>query len=159
MPIDHFGLRDAKDICLAPYIAQEQDRDAARRAADAVEARRSSGVAWSGLGAQPSRPPRRAEEIRAAAEAALERAAAFAKSPRGRFLLNLRALDHLGYAAHAERARAAFARGFADPDRPACPSEIGVALAVLTRLDRPEARTACLALAELLTEALRLAAE
>ena len=90
---------------------------------------------------------------------AARRAAAFTDSPRGRFLLSLRALDQLGYTAHAERARAAFARGFADPDRPACPSEIGAALSVLARLERPEARTACLALADLLTDALKLAAE
>lgn len=159
MPIDRFSLQDAKDICLAPYLAREADRDAARRADDEAEARRGAGVAWSGLGAGPSRPPRSAAEVRAAAEAALKRAAAFAASPRGRFLTNLRALDDLGYAAHAERARAAFARGFADPDRPACASEIGAALSALARIDRPEARTACLALADLLTETLKLAAE
>lgn len=159
MPTDRFSLQDAKDICLTPYVAREHSRDAARRAGDAAEARRSAGVAWSGLGAHPSRPPRTADEIRAAAEAALRRAAAFTDSPRGRFLLSLRALDQLGYTAHAERARAAFARGFADPDRPACPSEIGAALSVLARLERPEARTACLALADLLTDALKLAAE
>jgi hypothetical protein len=159
MPTDRFSLHDAQDICLAPYLDQEHRRDTARRADHAADARRSAGVAWSGLGAQPSRPPRSAQEIRASAEAALHRAAAFAASPRGRFLLNLRTLDQLGYATHAERARAAFARGFADPDRPASPSEIGVALAVLARLDPPEARAACLALAELLTNALKLAAE
>lgn len=159
MPNDRFTLHDAADICLAPYLAREAERDSARGAGDAAEARRSGGVAWSGLGARPSRPPRSAGEVRAAAEAALRRAAAFAESPRGRFLLNLRALDDLGFSAHAERARAAFARGFADPDRPACAAEIGAALAALTRIDRPEARTACLALTELLTETLRLAAE
>lgn len=159
MPDNRFSLHDAKDICLAPYLAQERRCEAARRADDAAEARRSAGVAWSGLGAQPSRGPRTPQEIRAAAEAALHRAAAFADSPRGRFLFNLRSLDQLGYTAHAERARAAFARGFADPARPACPSEIGVALSVLARLAPPQARTACLALAELLTDALKLAAE
>lgn len=159
MPIDRFRLHDAKDICLAPYAAQERRRDAARQASDVAEARRTAGVAWSGLGAQPSRPPRRHEEIRAAAEAALQRATAFAHSPRGRFLLGLRALDHLGYAAQAECARAAFARGFANPDRPACPAEIGAALTALARIDQVEARTACLALADLLTETLKLAAE
>jgi hypothetical protein len=159
MPIDRFSLHDAQDICLAPYISRERDRESVRRANDETEARRGAGVAWSGLGAQPSRPPRTADEVRTAAEAALKRAAAFAESPRGRFLLNLRELDHLGYAAQAECARAAFARGFADPDRPACPSEIAVALSLLARLERPEARTACLALAELLTDTLRLAAE
>lgn len=157
--MDRFSLHDAKDICLAPYLAQEQRREAARQADDDAEARRYAGVAWSGLGTQPTRAPRTPQEIRAAAESALARAAAFAESPRGRFLLNLRILDQLGYAAHAERARAAFARGFADPERPACPSEIGAALAVLARLDPPEAREACLALAELLTDALKLAAE
>jgi len=159
MTIERFDLHDAQDICLAPFVAREGKHEAAWRADVAGEARRSSGVSWSGLGAEPSRRPRSAAEIRAAAEAALQRATAFADSPRGRFLLNLRTLDHLGYAAHAERARAAFARGFTDPDRPASASEIGVALTALARLDRPEARTACLALAELLTDTLRLAAE
>jgi hypothetical protein len=159
MPSDHFSLLDAKDICLSPYLAQERGREAARQASDAAEAGRSAGVAWSGLGVLPSRAARTADEIRAAAEAALHRAAAFAESARGRFLLSLRALDQLGYTADAERARAAFARGFANPDRLACPSEIGVALTVLARLDQPAARAACLALAELLTDALKLAAE
>ena len=159
MSTDRFSLRDATDICLTPYLAQEHRREAARRVSDATDAARGRGVAWSALGAQPSRPARTPEQIRAAAEAALHRAAAFAESPRGRFLFSLRALDDLGYAAHAERARAAFARGFADPDRAACPSEIGAALTVLARLERREARTACLALAELLTDALQLAAE
>src|SRR5690349_16710498 len=159
MSINRFSLHDAKDICLTPYLEEERLREAVRRGCDAAEAGRGAGVTWSGLGASPSRPPRTAGQIRSAAEAALERATAFAKSPRGRFLLGLRALDQLGYAAHAEQARAAFARGFADPDRPACPSEIGVALSVLARIERPEARSACLALAELLTDSLKLAAE
>lgn len=159
MPIDRFTLQDAADICLAPYLTREVQREAVRMAEGESERRQTSGVAWSGLGAKPSRPPRSPGEVRAAAEAALQRATAFAESPRGRFLLNLRALDDLGYAAQAERARAAFARGFADPDRAACPSEVGAALAVLTRIDQPQARIACLALTELLTQALRLAAE
>lgn len=159
MPIDRFTLHEAQDICLAPYLARETDREAAVRADGEAQALHSAGVAWSGLGAGPSRPPRTSAEIRAAAEAALQRAAIFAQSPRGRFLSSLRALDDLGYAVHAERARTAFARGFADPDRPACASEIGIALSALARVDRPQARTACLALADLLTETLRLAAE
>jgi hypothetical protein len=154
-----FGIEDAREICLAPYLDAAQGREAARHAQAHTEAERAGGVAWSGLSATPSRSPRTAAEIRADAEGALARATAFAESPRGRFLLGLRALDQLGYAAQAETARAAFARGFADPDRPACPAEIGAALTVLARLEPAAARSACLALAELLSGSLAVAAE
>src|SRR5689334_21028275 len=100
-----FSLAEAQEICVAPYLATEQRRESARQAAAAAEARRTAGVGWSGLGASPSRAPRSAAEIRADAEAALARAMAFAESPRGRFLLGVRALDQLGYAAQAEKAR------------------------------------------------------
>ncbi|CAN7415096.1 hypothetical protein LJR225_002658 [Phenylobacterium sp. LjRoot225] len=159
MTSGRFSFGDASEICIAPYAAQEQGRDAARQAADRAEAHRCAGVAWSGLGAAPPRPPRTSEAIRAAAEAALARAETFAQSPRGQFLHSLQALQQQGYAAPAETARAAFARGFADPDRPACPAEIGAALAALGRLDQPESRRACLALTELLMGEMRLAAE
>lgn len=153
-----FRLRDAHDI-LSPYLQREEQRDTARAVDAAREAGRCAGVAWSGLGAPPARPPRSPEEVRAAAETALARAGRFAASPRGRFLAGLRALERLGLGADCETARAAFARGFADPDRPARPAEIGAALAVLTRLERPEARNACLALVELLSSELKVAAE
>jgi hypothetical protein len=159
MPESPFSLKDAREICLAPYLDDARRREAARQADTRAEAERASGVSWSGLGARPSRPPRTADEIRADAEAALARATAFAESPRGRFLLAVRALEQLGYAAQAEAARAAFARGFADPDRPACPAAIGAALTTLARIAQPDARQACLALAELLSGSLGLAAE
>jgi hypothetical protein len=159
LPDTRFSLDHARDICLAPYVARERRLEAARASGAREEARRSAGVSWSGLGAEPSRAPRGPDEIRAAAEAALARAADFATSPRGRFLLALRALENRGYAAQAEAARAAFARGFADPDRPACPAEIGVGLAALARIATSDARSACLALADLLNGALALAAE
>jgi hypothetical protein len=153
-----FSLTDAHEICLAPYLIEAERCEAVRAARARAEAQRDGGVAWAGLGEAPSRPPRTRAEIRADAEAALARAAAFAESARGRFLLALRALDQLGYATQAEKARAAFARGFADPHRPACPAEIGAALTTLARIDQPAARTACLALAELLGESLKIAA-
>jgi hypothetical protein len=156
MPKPPFSLDEVRGICIEPYLQAAQDQEAARRADAQAEARRSGGVAWSGIGAGP---PRSAAQVRADAEAALARAAAFAESPRGRFLLGVRVLDQLGFVAHAEKARAAFARGFVDPDRPACPAEIGAALHALARIDEPHARTACLALAELLSGSLRLAAE
>jgi hypothetical protein len=159
LPESPFSLAEARDICIAPYLAREQRREAVGAAQAEAEARRSAGVCWSGLGAGPSRPVRTAKEVRAAAEAALARAADFAESPRGQFLLALRRLESLGYAAQTEAARAAFARGFADPDRPACPAEIGAALGALARIEQPDARQACLALAELLSGALGMAAE
>jgi hypothetical protein len=159
MASNRFSFRDAGEICLAPYIGDEQRRDAARQAADRAESQRASGVAWSGLGPTPPRRGRTPDEIRAAAEAALARAETFATSPRGRFLQCLNGLQQQGHAAPVETARAAFARGFADPDRPACPAEIGAALAALGRLDRAESRRACQALTELLMGEMRLAAE
>jgi len=153
-----FSLRHAHEI-LSPYLSREERGEEARAADAAREARRSAGVAWSGLSPPPPPPRRSPDEIRAAAEAALARARDFGASARGRFLTGLRALERLGHAAECETARAAFARGFADPDRPARPAEIGAALAVLTRLERPEARNACLALTELLSSELRVAAE
>lgn len=153
-----FSLRHAHEI-LSPYLTRERRRDDARIADAASEARRSGGVVWSGLSGAPAAARRAPDEIRAAAETALARARDFAASPRGRFLAGLRTLERLGHTAECETARAAFARGFADPDRPARPAEIGAALAVLTRLDRPEARGACLALAELLSSELKMAAE
>ena len=159
MPESPFSLEDAREICLAPYLDAARRREAARHAEARAEADRSAGVSWSGLGARPSRPPRTPEEIRVDAEAALARATAFAESPRGRFLLAVCALEQLGYAAQAETARAAFARGFADPDRAACPAAIGAALTALARIAQPDARQACLALAELLSGSLGLAAE
>lgn len=158
MPDHRFRLHHAEDI-LAPFLQREERRERARVEDRAEQARRSGGVAWSGLGAAPAPPPRSEDEVRAAAEAALRRAADFATTPRGRFLAGLRALERLGFAGDCETARAAFARGFADPDRPARPAEIAHALGALTRLDHPQARAACLALAELLSSELRLAAE
>jgi hypothetical protein len=160
MPVPRFDCSAAAEICLAPYLADARRRERTREAEALAAAHRASGVSWSGLaGAAPSHAPRSSAEIRADAEAALARAMAFAESPRGRFLLSVRALEQLGYAAQAEKARAAFARGFADPDRPASAAEIGCALNVLARIDQPDARHACLALADLLGASLGLAAE
>jgi hypothetical protein len=154
-----FTLRDAHEICLAPHLAAARRREAVRQTAEQAEGERSEGVRWSGLGAESSsRPPRTIDEVRAEAEAEQARARAFAQSPRGRFLGAVRALEQLGCAAPAEQARAAYARGFAEPDHPACPAEIGVALTALARLAQPQARAACQALAELLAASLGLAA-
>ena len=154
-----FTLEDAGSICIAPFLQRELQLENIRQASAAQEAARVRGVAWSGLGGAPLAPPRPLDQVRLDAEAALHRARAFAQTSRGRFLAGLRDLDALGYAAQAEVARAAFARGFADPARPACCAEIGCALNTLARLDLVPAHKACLALAELLTEALKLAAE
>ncbi|MDB5447220.1 MAG: hypothetical protein JWQ97_2537, partial [Phenylobacterium sp.] len=118
MPERRFTLDDVRAICVTPFIERETRAEQARLAERVAEAARAGGVGWSGLAAQPSHPPRGPDEIRADAEAACRRAACFAQSPRGRFLLSLRALEDLGYARQAETARAAFARGFADPEQP-----------------------------------------
>lgn len=152
-----FGFADARAI-LEPYLAQAQQRETARLADARREAERGAGVAWSALGPEAPGRRRTRDELRDEARAALARDQAFAGSPRGRFLASLRALEELGYGSAAERARAAFTRGFADPERTACPAEIGTALTALARLDRAEARAACMALSELLIGALTTAA-
>ena len=155
-----FSLTDAHEICLAPFLASVRERESVRQTAARAEGERGEGVRWSGLAAEPnSRPPRTIDEVRAEAEAEQARSQAFAQSPRGRFLGAVRALELLGYDASAEKARAAYARGFAELDRPACPAEIGAALTALARVVQPQAREACLALAELLSGSLGLAAE
>ena len=155
-----FSLALAAEICLEPFLARAQAAEAARLAQAQARAARSAGVCWSGLAeAAPPARQRGAEQVHAAAEAALRRAAAFAQTPRGRFLAGLRRLEELGHAAAAEAARAAFARGFADPQRPPCLAEVGEALRALGRLDSTAARGPCLALAELLSESFALAAE
>jgi hypothetical protein len=151
---DRFTLIDAAGICLPPFLAREEQRETCRQLQATREARRAAGVRWSGLSPDPPAPTRSPEMIRADAEAALARAASFAASPRGRLLHSLAALSAAGAAPQAEGARSAFARGFADPGRPACPAEIGCALDAIGRLALPQARHACRALSDLLLETL-----
>jgi len=153
-----FRFADAREI-LAPHLAEAHRREAVRRSADRREAERTSGVAWSGMGAPAPAPPRNPASLKSEAAAALASARAFALGPRGRLLDCLERLEQAGCSGAVERARAAFARGFADPDRLACPAEIGVALTALARLERPESRSACVALSELLAASLGCAAE
>jgi len=150
-------LADVQAICLQPFLLREQAAEHARAASREAEAERARGVRWSGLGPHPAPCARTLEEIRRDAQAAQVRAQAFAASPRGRFLSALEGLERTGCAAPAAQARAAYARGFADPLRPPCPAELGRALTALA--GQPGAREACLALAELLSSALGLAAE
>jgi hypothetical protein len=153
-----FSLEDARAICLAPFLERETRAEEIRRAADEAEASRARGVSWSGLA--PTTPVVRSpDEIHREAGAAHMRAMTYAAGPRGRFLAALSELERQGIERETATARAAYARGFADPDAPACPAEIGCALAVLARQAQPAARDACLALAELLGAALGLAAE
>jgi hypothetical protein len=150
-------LADVRGICLDPYLRRECAAEDARAASRAAEAERARGVNWSGLGPCPAPCARTLDEICRDAEAARARARAFAASPRGRFLSALDGLERAGLAAETAAARAAYARGFADPDRTPCPVELGRALTALA--GQPDARGACLALAELLSAALGLAAE
>jgi len=147
-----FTLADAAEIAAAPYVARAFLGDAVRTAAHLREAWGARGTS-AHLEPPPQRTP---DELKARGLAASRRAAAFADSPRGRFLSALRALERSRPAA-AEAARAAFARGFADPDR-VCVAEVGRALAVLGSLDGEEARGACRALSEILAAAVGLAA-
>jgi hypothetical protein len=151
-------LDDIQDICLARFMRRETQAEQVRRASHDVDLLRAQGVGWSGLAPSPA-PARSADEIHRDARTAHERARAFAADPRGRFLAALTNLEKLGFAKETAAARAAYARGFSDPAAPACPGEIGCALTALARLAAPDARTACLALAELLGASLGLAAE
>ncbi len=81
-----------------------------------------------------------------------EEHAAFAATPRGRFLAALRGLEGL-YDPEVARARAAYARGFADPNRAPIASEVGYAIRVLGEIRVPDARRAIAALADILEDA------
>jgi hypothetical protein len=153
-----FSLKEVRGICVDRFHERELAAEQARLDSRRAEAARARGVRWSGLSATPAPEARTSEQICLDADTARARAAAFAESPRGRFLADLAALEALGYRQEPEAARAAYARGFADPDRPACPAELGCALTALARIDQPQARGACLALAELLFSAVGLAA-
>jgi hypothetical protein len=157
--LPRFTLADAQGICLDPFLRRELAAEDVRVASRAADAARGQGVAWSGVGPHPAPCARTLEEIRRDARAAQAQAAAFDATPRGRFLAALARLEEDGHAAATAVARAAYARGFADPGRDPCPAEIGRALTALAGLQIPAAREACLALAELLGAALGLAAE
>jgi hypothetical protein len=123
-----------------------------RRGLSEAAAQAASGVAWSGLGAGP--PAGRSEaELRADAEAARARAEAFAADPRGRLLAALSELEAVGFAAEAERARAAWRRGFADPAARPSFGEIACAGLALNEIPTAAAREARRALYEIQLEA------
>lgn len=146
-----FDFTDAAEIATAPFLARELRAEAAHAADAAAEAGRSGGVSWSGMGAA-ARAGRTQDQIHADAEAAAARAAAFAATPRGRFLVALRELSELGYGVEAEKARACYSRGFASADRAPCSTEVGRAIAALVEINHPDARAAVAALGGLLTE-------
>jgi hypothetical protein len=145
-----FTFTDAAEIALSPYLARAAQRERARFAAHAREAADAHGKS---LHVEPV-VAKSAQALAAEAHAAFQRAARFAQSPRGRCLAALNDLEP-AFPAQAERARAAFTRGLADAT--VSVSEIGRALTALGDLDSPAARQSCLALAEILTEAFRVA--
>jgi hypothetical protein len=151
------SLDDVRSICLGPFLEREMRAEQVHMKERDVEIGRNRGVSWSGLGHEPG-APRTSEQILRAAESALAQAQAFAASPRGRFVAGLAKLEQQGFAKETAAARAAYARGISDAARAACPAEIGAALSALAALDAGPARDACRALAELLNEALGLAA-
>lgn len=147
----------AHEIALAPFLQREELREDVRQRHYAAEARAAAGVRWSGMEPKPE-TPRSAAEIRADAEVACARADAFARSPRGVFLLAIRQLEQLGYQGAVDKARSACSRGFSDPAKPAIQGEVGVALLALNDIPGPDACTARAALAEILLETGRRAA-
>lgn len=73
---------------LTDYIANERQAEESRAARHALEAKRASGVCFSGMGPGPF-TARTDAELLAAARDRMERRGAFAVSPAGRFLLNV----------------------------------------------------------------------
>lgn len=137
---------------LEPFLAREELRRDIWARHHAVEVHRVSGVHYSGTEPSSWSEPTDAE-IRARAAAEQARAAAWAQSPRGRFLEALRGLeDGGGYAAEVDKVRSAYSRGFASPDRPASPKEVGVALAIIAPINTHDARMAIEAIGLILGE-------
>lgn len=148
----HFPPTPANDpIPLAPYLERERAKDATRKEQAEREARRGRGVCWSGLNGPATFEPRSDAEIVAAANRAMTISERFAHSSRGRFMTAIANIQRAGvYAYDAEIARKAYSRGFADPNRPICTHEIGVALEALAAIPGADANEARQALAELL---------
>lgn len=139
------------------HLSRERIAEEVRRAAHESEASRNGGVSWSGMGSEPFRG-RSDEQITDAALAAADRAEAFRKSPRGVFLAALREITEISYGEEAEKARAAYYRGFKDDRLPINQAEVAIALLVLDEVPGSDARKARKALCELLIEAHRKAA-
>lgn len=140
---------------LSTYLAREVAKDTVKVVAFDREAQRSRFHSGLGPGVRPVR--RDVVQLTDAAEASLAKQAAWARSPRGRLVAAIKALEVVGYAHTADRVYACYSRGMADDSREANPAEIGRALTELLSIslnDWPAmeaCRAACNALAELLS--------
>ena len=104
---------EPRDPDLIELLITERALDHARRVWSAREARRASGVAWSGLSPPPCAP--RTEDARLDdARAKLAARRQWRQSARGRFVSAVAEVQSAARALHAggERAREAAARGF-----------------------------------------------
>ncbi|MDO9247745.1 MAG: hypothetical protein Q7U11_14875, partial [Phenylobacterium sp.] len=106
---------EPRDPDLIDLLVAERALDRARLAWSAREARRASGVAWSGMSPPPCAPrtgDARLDEARAKLAARRQ----WRESARGRFVSAIAGVQSATRAVHAggERAREAAARGFQD---------------------------------------------
>lgn len=146
--IARLNLRTTPEI--GRFIAREIELDTQRIAASERELGRQRGVCWGGMGAEPYQPRTAAQIAEAASDKAV-RDADFWQSPRGVFVRAINNIAKTGaYTAEAERARAAYNRGFADATQPAGSSEVGCALLALNEVPGRDGIRARAALAELL---------
>ena len=106
---------EPRDPDLIDLLVAERALDRARLVWSAREARRASGVAWSGMSPPPCAP--RSKDVRLhEAHAKLAARRQWRESARGRFVSAIAEVQSAARAVHAggERAREAAARGFED---------------------------------------------
>lgn len=146
--VESFPVGKTGDRFLDAELARERVR------ISLAKADQPSGVRWSGMDAEPFRARTIGQMI-----ADADKARKAAESPRGRFLQALQGVaDYPTWEAAAEKARAAYWRGFADDGRATSVGEIGVALLALNDAPGQAARDAREALAEILIQTSRKAA-
>lgn len=106
---------ESRDPDLIDLLVSERALDRARLVWSAREARRASGVAWSGM-APPACAPRSEAAHLDDARAKLAARRQWRESARGRFVSAIAEVQSAARAVHAggERAREAAARGFQD---------------------------------------------
>jgi hypothetical protein len=110
---------------ITPFIDRERAIDRARLSFTTREARRTRGVAWSGLDPHPA-APRSDERLVAAARTGLAAAQAWAAGRQGAFLCAVATAQKALVDAHAaaEQARAAAARSL-DQEQRLCEQALG----------------------------------
>lgn len=135
-----------EDIVLTPYLHTARNREDVRRRAHEEEAKRSSGVCFSGMGPGVFRPLSD-EALIVEARGHL----AFADGPRGHFVKSLRKLER-DYPAEAYQLTGVWCRDLADERQPLNVRAVAVAMLILNKLSGFDAEDARDALCELVLE-------